>query len=42
MLKGIRPHNKADAEKAGNMGAPDNGPSLRPAEAPTGPAAMDQ
>ena len=42
MLKGVRPHNKTDSEKAGNMGAPDNGPRLRSAEAPASPAAMDQ
>ncbi len=39
-LKGPRPHRQADAEKAGNVGAPDNGPRLRSASAV--PAAMDQ
>lgn len=32
VLKGARPHNQSDAEKAGNMGAPDNGPPLRTAD----------
>mmetsp|Transcript_15677 Transcript_15677/g.47268 ORF Transcript_15677/g.47268 Transcript_15677/m.47268 type:complete len:148 (+) Transcript_15677:179-622(+) len=41
VLKGARPHNATDAEKAGNMGTPDNGPRLRSADA-TAPAAMDQ
>ena len=39
-LQGDRPHRQADAEKAGNMGAPDNGPKLRSAGAL--PAAMEQ
>lgn len=39
-LKGPRPHRQEDAEKAGNVGAPDNGPRLRSASAV--PAAMDQ
>jgi bud site selection protein 20 len=29
VLLGDRPHNKLDAELAGNMGAPDNGAKLR-------------
>lgn len=40
MLKGDRPHNKSDAEKAGNVGAPDNGSKLRSLAAV--PAAMEQ
>lgn len=27
--QGVRPHNQEDAEKAGGMGKPDNGPPLR-------------
>lgn len=38
-LQGDRPHRQGDAEKAGNMGAPDNGPKLRSGGAL--PAAME-
>ena len=38
-LQGDRPHRQGDADKAGNMGAPDNGPKLRSGGAL--PAAME-
>jgi bud site selection protein 20 len=28
--QGVAPHSQADAERAGGLGAPDNGPRLRP------------
>ena len=33
MLQGPRPHNQGDADAAGGMGKPDNGPRLRSADA---------
>ncbi|GBG71012.1 hypothetical protein CBR_g8310 [Chara braunii] len=32
VMKGPAPHTQADADWAGGMGAPDNGPRLRPSE----------
>jgi hypothetical protein len=29
-LRGARPHNQKDADRAGDMGAPDNGEKLSP------------
>ncbi|KAK9843576.1 hypothetical protein WJX84_008319 [Apatococcus fuscideae] len=39
-LMGPRPHSNRDAELAGNMGAPDNGPKLRPHVAVPAPMAI--
>ena len=39
-LMGPKPHNNLDAEVAGNMGAPDNGPKLRPHAAVPAPMAI--
>lgn len=39
-LIGPKPHNNLDAEVAGNMGAPDNGPKLRPHAAVPAPMAI--
>eukprot|EP00193_Tetraselmis_chui_P000234 CAMPEP_0177760912 /NCGR_PEP_ID=MMETSP0491_2-20121128/5523_1 /TAXON_ID=63592 /ORGANISM="Tetraselmis chuii, Strain PLY429" /LENGTH=139 /DNA_ID=CAMNT_0019276849 /DNA_START=313 /DNA_END=728 /DNA_ORIENTATION=+ len=36
VLLGDKPHSKLDAELAGNMGAPDNGPKLRSSTAVVG------
>ncbi|KAK9828307.1 hypothetical protein WJX74_008194 [Apatococcus lobatus] len=39
-LMGPKPHDNLDAEVAGNMGRPDNGPKLRPQSAVPAPMAV--